>query len=201
MELLKQYLSFIDSIFLDKGYFLPKFIFLPLVGIFHILIILLFYFIYRKTRKKWRVKASYRYLKTIRSFSGDNTFARTLSYLRKIDPFIFEEMILSVIKEQKCKIYRNKRYTGDGGIDGKFKIGRQTYYIQAKRYQSHITKKHVEEFNHIVARDKVKGIFVHTGKTGKGSKEIASNNVTFVSGQKLVNFLNNDISINTITKQ
>lgn len=200
MEILKKYLTFIDSIFLDQGYFIPDFILLPFVGIFHILIILFLYFIYKKSRKKWRVRASYRYLKKIRSISGDNKFARTISYLRKIDPFIFEEMILSVIQEQKFKIYRNKKYTGDGGIDGRFKVGRKIYYIQAKRYQSHIAKKHVEEFNYIVARDKVKGVFIHTGKTGKGSKNIASKNVSFISGEKLVNFLNNNISIDSLLK-
>ncbi|WP_248844390.1 restriction endonuclease [Escherichia coli] len=33
---------------------------------------------------------------------------------------------------------RNKRYTGDGGIDGQVKCGKHRYLIQAKRYRGHI---------------------------------------------------------------
>src|SRR5699024_1294775 len=42
-----------------------------------------------------------------------------LAYLRKIDPLAFEELLLVVAELRGWKIQRNKRYTGDGGIDGK----------------------------------------------------------------------------------
>lgn len=44
---------------------------------------------------------------------------RKFAYLRKIDPFTFEEMILEAYELRGHKVKRNHRYTGDGGIDGK----------------------------------------------------------------------------------
>lgn len=198
MQYLETYYYFIVSLTETYSQHIPDILFLPIVIISHILFLFTIYFIYRKFKKRWRVKASYRYLKKINTITGENEFQRTLSYLRKIDPFIFEEMILSIIKKQGVKIYRNKRYTGDGGIDGKFKYKGKVWLIQAKRYKAHITKQHVVEFNDLVSRNRTKGIFVHTGKTGKGSKTVASNDVLFISGNNLILFLKNKKTIQEI---
>lgn len=111
-----------------------------------------------------------------------------INYLRKINPFVFEELLLYTFKKRGYKIYRNKRYTGDGGIDGKVKINRRLYYIQAKRYQSYINSHHVMDFNNLCELDNVNGFFMHTGRTGEGSKLVDSR-VQIVSGEKLVKFL------------
>ncbi len=59
-------------------------------------------------------------------------------YLRGLNAFVFEEMILTALKKHGFKIIRNKRYTGDGGIDGRAYKNDQHYLIQAKRYRKHI---------------------------------------------------------------
>ena len=198
MEYFYAYLDFFSNQLINLNINLPEMFIMPLFFILHFLVLFFIYYILRKSQQKWRVKASYRYLKKICKITGENEFARTISYLRKIDPFIYEEMILSRLKTQGYKIYRNKRYTGDGGLDGKFKYKGKMFYIQAKRYKSHITKSHVVEFNEIIKRDKVKGLFVHTGKTGKGSKSLSHANMTFLSGQNMVNFLKNKKDISEI---
>lgn len=117
---------------------------------------------------------------------------RILGYLRKINPFVFEELVLSVIEDSNIRITRNTRYTGDGGIDGIFHLKKGRVLIQCKRYKNHIDNKHVQELAQKVSQDKhYLGIFVHTGRTGEKSKTVASDskNVVFVSGSNLVNFL------------
>lgn len=115
-----------------------------------------------------------------------------ISYLRKIDPFVFEELLLFTYKKRGYRIYRNKRYTGDGGIDGKVKIDGQVYFLQAKRYQQYINLQHVKDFNTLCRCFNKYGFFIHTGKTGKASAEISRNqysNIQIISGQKLIDLL------------
>ena len=59
---------------------------------------------------------------------------------------IFEEMILTALKKRGHKIIRNKKYTGDGGLDGQITMNGVEYLIQAKRYKNHINAAHVREF-------------------------------------------------------
>lgn len=114
--------------------------------------------------------------------------ARIINYLKKIDPFVFEELILYTFKKRGYKIYRNKRYTGDSGIDGKVKIDNKLFFIQAKRYQDYINPQHVKDFCDLCNTKKTNGFFIHTGKTGPASK-INNENIQIVSGSYLVKFL------------
>lgn len=110
-----------------------------------------------------------------------------ISYLRKIDPFVFEELILYCYQQKGYKIKRNKKYTGDGGIDGKVIINNQTYFIQVKRYKDFINPRHVEDFASLCKKNNVNGYFIHTGKTGKKSYNIKYQyqNIEIISGNKL----------------
>ena len=75
-----------------------------------------------------------------------NTPQEQITHLRGVNPFVFEEMILTAIKKRGHKIKRNKRYTNDGGIDGQATIRGIDYLIQAKRYKNHINPRHVRKF-------------------------------------------------------
>ena len=136
-------------------------------------------------KKRWRQKVSKRALERLQSFDG---LPSKLAYLRQIDPFVFEELILDAFERRGCRVKRNKRYTGDGGIDGKLWINKQLYLVQAKRYSGHIKAAHVREFSALCKHHRSKGIFVHTGRTGRLAKEIAAQcpNVTRVSGERLI---------------
>lgn len=118
-------------------------------------------------------------------------FAQKLAYLRKVDPFTFEELILSAFERRGCKVKRNQRYSGDGGIDGRFWIGDQLYLVQAKRYSGHVSRKHVTEFCRLVERRGCRGVFVHTGRTSKAVLDMVGmdERVSIVSGGRLIKLL------------
>lgn len=41
-----------------------------------------------------------------------------ISWLRKMNPYVFEEMLLTALSRQGLRIQRNARYSGDGGAMG-----------------------------------------------------------------------------------
>jgi restriction system protein len=145
-------------------------------------------YMYGRSKRRHEVKLKqakviFKKIKTIKSFP------QAIAYLRKIDPYVYEELILYALKVAGYKIKRNKKYSGDGGIDGKVWIKGKLHYVQAKRYSKYINKAHVKEFNFITQRDKVGGLFIHTGITGKGAKEELASHVKMVSGEKMVDLI------------
>ncbi|HID9282458.1 TPA: restriction endonuclease, partial [Serratia marcescens] len=69
-----------------------------------------------------------------------------LAYLRKINPYVFEELLLLAFERQGYAVIRNTSYSGDGGLDGQVIIEGKTYLIQAKRYGRTITPSHITSF-------------------------------------------------------
>ncbi|WP_224095863.1 restriction endonuclease [Nostoc sp. MS1] len=115
-----------------------------------------------------------------------------IAYLRKIDPLVFEELLLSSFQRQGYKIKRNQRYTGDGGIDGHVWVHGQMYLLQAKRYKNSIKAEHLEDFAQVIAKHQASGgFFIHTGTTLAKSKSVLQQHpeIKLLSGQKLVDFL------------
>ena len=122
----------------------------------------------------------------------ENGFARALGYLRKIDPLAFEELILTAIEDDNVTVRRNLRYSGDGGVDGELTFRGQRVLIQAKRYSAHIQRAHVAAFASVCAAHGALGLFVHTGRTGDGSRMAiteAGGGIVIVSGHRLIEFL------------
>ena len=137
-----------------------------------------------------RIRASERCLSRLRCIGNEvNGPAKQFGYLRKRDPFVFEEMILTALKDRGYKIKRNSRYTGDGGSDGIFWINGEKVFIQAKRYQGSIDAAHVKEFSELCSKNRVKGIFVHTGKTGETARKNKAGHIDVVSGQRMLYLL------------
>lgn len=143
----------------------------------------------------WRRKSAIATLEKIKTFPHPG---QVFEYLRKIDPFVFEELILHAIEHREdIEIIRNDRYTGDNGIDGRFKLTKvidgkkkqRLYLVQAKRYSQHINAKDVEKFRNQIKEEKAYGgLFVHTGKSGKEVYNYLSSgsNIRLVSGKKLI---------------
>jgi restriction system protein len=143
---------------------------------------------------KRTVRAAARALKTVRSFRGEAVGARVFGYLRKVDPNVFEEMVLTALQDGGRLVRRNLRYTGDGGSDGSFyEPGVGWLQVQSKRYGSHISAEHVRDFSGLIKSSGcVGGVFVHTGKTGAGAWLPASGEVSrvvMVSGNGLLGLL------------
>lgn len=153
--------------------------------------------VYHRIRRRlgYRKKSQIRRIKAARRVLGRLTqiehFPQKLAYLRKIDPFTFEELVLEAFARRGCPIRRNRRYTGDGGIDGQVMIRGYLYLIQAKRYRWWISAKHVQDFSALVARRDCRGVFVHTGRTGGLSRSAANAapNVSIISGKRLMRLL------------
>jgi len=149
--------------------------------------------LFRNFGHLYRIRQAKKILAKLKEISKQPNYEpRILGYLRKINPFVFEELVLSVIEDSNIRITRNKSYTGDGGIDGIFHLKQGKVLIQCKRYKGYIDNKHVKELTEKVSLDKhYLGIFVHTGRTGEKSKTVANQakNVVFVSGSTLVQFL------------
>lgn len=113
---------------------------------------------------------------------------RKFAYLRKVSAYTFEEMVLEGLERKGHRVQRNERYSGDGGIDGRVWIDGQLHLVQSKRYGKHISAAHMKDFRSIVSEKGCKGLFVHTGRTGKKSWVAAgrSSDITVISGQRLL---------------
>lgn len=134
------------------------------------------------------VRKSRKILKRLRSIQGDGHQGKIISYLRKIPPLVFEEVVLSALEDSGFTIRRNKRYTGDGGVDGWVIIHGRHVPIQCKRYCGFISKNDVMDFSHLAKRHQM-GLFIHTGKTGSLSKKVKGDNVKIISGWRLVHLI------------
>ncbi|WP_042857904.1 restriction endonuclease [Dickeya sp. NCPPB 3274] len=117
--------------------------------------------------------------------------AQKMNYLKKINPYVFEETILCCFEIKGYKIERNSRYSGDGGIDGKVWFDGNLHLIQAKRYRGKIKKEHVLDFIRLVNKNKCRGFFIHTGQTTDEIRKIISSSphVNLISGKKLIDLV------------
>lgn len=127
----------------------------------------------------------------LKSFSGDYKEQRILTYLRKINPYVFEELVLTALENKNYVIRRNNSYSGDGGIDGVVLLDNKTILIQAKRYQGHVKTLHIDNFADLIKRKGASGgYFIHTGKTAaKSYLNYKGTDIQIISGQKLIDLI------------
>lgn len=174
---------------------LPPPLIVPLcaLALFAGLLVLLSSGIFKKTRKErkhsYHIAKSHQVFLKIREIE---TWQQALSYLRKINPTTFEELLLTSLSQAGIKIRRNSRYTGDGGIDGvAFLPNGQKLIIQAKRYTNFVSKEHIFDLSNVCHQQNGIGLFVHTGRTPKSAWKDLPSNVRVISGERLIAFLNN----------
>ena len=138
------------------------------------------------------VRRSRKVLRTLRSFLDRDGAARSLAYLRKIEPLIFEEVIMSALEDAGVLVLRSCRYSGDGGVDGAFWCPEAGWMaVQAKRYSAHIDRQHVDEFINVIRRTRYAGgVFAHTGRSGAGVYEILPRSgIILYSGDRLIELI------------
>ena len=138
----------------------------------------------------WRRESAARVFAMIRR--GEMQPGQVLAYLRKIDPLEFEEIVLLSLRSAGFTVKNRGRYTGDGGVDGEVSRSGVDYIVQCKRYSGSIAAKDVERLENECARRRCGGLFVHTGKTGKGSRQVVAKDwsrVKIISGDALVGLL------------
>ncbi|EBP3582734.1 restriction endonuclease [Salmonella enterica] len=141
----------------------------------------------RRRHRRYRETAQ-RVLGRLPALSSDGA---RLSYLRKINPYVFEELLLLALEKQGLEVIRNRSYSGDGGLDGQVFINGERWLIQAKRYSRSISPQHVREFGELLAREGCRGFFVHTGRTGRKSLDSLRGypQIQLVSGRRLLALL------------
>lgn len=166
-----------------------------------LLVLILFVLYYTKSfnRHKYNQRISKNILLKINSFQYEG---QKINYLRKINPFVFEELLLDAFLQKGYTIKRNKRYTNDGGIDGIVFKDDIKYLIQAKRYKSYVNNADLISFIELTKKHNCRGFFCHTGKTGKNGKTLynQTDSVEIYSGSKLlllINEINEKKIINT----
>lgn len=141
-----------------------------------------------------RIARSRRILATLARFRGEGAGARAFAYLRTVDPHTFEEVVLSSIEAAGFVVLRNRRYTGDGGVDGRVLIPGtfgKTLAVQVKRYRSAINPSHVGDFDRAIrAGGHAGGLLVHCGRTGPLTRlSLHGAPIQLVSGSALLNLL------------
>lgn len=146
---------------------------------------------FTKPSHKKRIREARRLLRLFNSSDFRDSPARMFAYLRKIDAFTFEELLLLCFSSRGFKVKHNTAYTGDGGIDGVVILPDKTRWaIQAKRYAHYINARQVNDFYSVVRKKKFDGgIFMHTGKTGKQAYSYLNNNILLISGRDLHEFI------------
>lgn len=144
-----------------------------------------------KPRHRQRASSATRALATIRGFEGEGCEARAFGYLRRVHPNAFEELVLHAFEESGHAVWRNARYTGDGGIDGMVHYpGHGFLPLQMKRFAGHVRAEDIAEFGRLLGRRWKHGLFVHVGRTGKVVwGRAALDRVHVVSGERLLRLL------------
>lgn len=148
----------------------------------------------QKRRHRYKQDQAIKVVHTLSQFTGpkDSMFPKKIAYLRKIDPNVFEEIILDAFAKQGYLVARNLKYSGDGGMDGKVfdTVKHQWCGIQCKRYTGFIQLSHVKDFaNDLLTAGLSNGYFVHTGKTPKSIHKILPDNIRIISGTSLISFI------------
>ncbi|CAD5733851.1 restriction endonuclease [Escherichia coli] len=138
--------------------------------------------------QRYRATAA-RLLARLKTLPGD---AHRLKYLRKINPYVFEELLLLALTQQGMTVIHNPCYSGDGGLDGQVVINGERWLIQAKRYGRTIRPAHIDAFGELLRREGCRGFFIHTGRTGPVSRARLTlwPDIELVSGQRLLKLLN-----------
>jgi len=160
------------------------------ITLLFVIIAAISYFLFRKKRHQWYIRRAKQIYHRINASESSYSPAQLMTYLRHINPYVFEELLLYAFQCKGYKTIHNHRYSGDGGIDGQVVIDGKRIPIQAKRYSSYIRHEHVAAFARIITlRRKPYGLFIHTGRTGKKGYEPSSEIVRIISGEQLLNLL------------
>jgi len=111
----------LESVFLF-GRFIP-----PELWIF--VVAVAFWLFAIKWDKKRHLLCQWEAAQQLKRLKRLNTAQEQITHLRSVNPYVFEEMILTALKQRGYPIKRNQRYSGDGGIDGQVIIKDHCYLI------------------------------------------------------------------------
>ena len=164
---------------------------LLLATLFAMLLVFLFRRYHIPIKHRWRRRQARAMCEQLRGPDRNQPAGLHYARLRAMDPLAFEELLLEAFEQRGHRVIRNRRYTGDGGVDGEVVIDGERWLIQAKRYRDAIRPEHVRDFAMLCATRKRRGMFIHTGRTGGISRTVvlSADGIEIVSGQRLLALL------------
>jgi len=135
-----------------------------------------------------------------------------LESVKSCSPLFFERLVVDLLLKMGYGGTRKDAgqaigKAGDGGIDGIIKedrLGLDIVYIQAKRWDSTVSRPEIQKFAGALQGQKAKkGIFITTDSFSKGAKEfttIIDTKIILIDGDELAQLMIDfDIGVNTVT--
>lgn len=116
---------------------------------------------------------------------------RSLSDLKRMHPFKFEDYVAKLYKNMGYSVKQTKR-TGDGGKDIVATKNRQTYFVECKRYSDPINVHKMRDFVGacVLGGKDVKGIYVTTSSFTNDAKSAANRiGIQMIDGNKLMSMI------------
>lgn len=116
---------------------------------------------------------------------------RSLSDLKRMHPFKFEDYIAKLYKNMGYSVKQTKR-TGDGGKDMIATKNGQTYFVECKRYSDPINVHKMRDFVGacVLGGKDVKGIYVTTSSFTNDAKSAANRiGIQMIDGNKLMSMV------------
>ena len=124
-----------------------------------------------------------------------------LDNVKKCSPYFFERLVVELLLKMGYGGFRQEagkitRKSADGGIDGiikEDKLGLDTIYIQAKRWDGTIGSPEIHKFAGALQGQRArKGVFITTSKFTKEALDFASmieNKIILIDGDTLSNLM------------
>lgn len=116
---------------------------------------------------------------------------RSLSDLKRMHPFKFEDYVAKLYKNMGYSVKQTKR-TGDGGKDMIATKNGQTYFVECKRYSDPINVHKMRDFVGacVLGGKDVKGIYVTTSSFTNDAKSAANRiGIQMIDGNKLMSMI------------
>ena len=116
---------------------------------------------------------------------------RSLSDLKRMHPFKFEDYIAKLYKNMGYSVKQTKR-TGDGGKDIIATKNGQTYFVECKRYSDPVNVHKMRDFVGacVLGGKDIKGIYVTTSSFTNDAKSAANRiGIQMIDGNKLMSMI------------
>lgn len=123
------------------------------------------------------------------------------SILGKMDPFRFEQLVVDLLsgmgyggsRKEAAKVTKKSNDEGIDGVINEDRLGLDTIYIQAKRWQGPVGRKEIQSFVGALAGQQAhKGVFITTSsfhQTAIDYAESLSQKVILIDGQRLAQLM------------
>lgn len=134
---------------------------------------------------------------TMRRLLADDLLAK----LKSIDPFKFEQLVLDVLvamgyggsRAEAAKVTQRSSDEGIDGIINEDRLGLDSIYVQAKRWQNTVGRKELQAFvGALAGQGASKGIFITSGEFASTAQEYVKKlpqKVILIDGTRLVDLM------------